>query len=307
MTVEAWIVGARGEAVAGAVAAVSELGGRVIAVIVGSRESADAAAVSGASEVRWFETAPDVAPEAFAGVFGDAVASGQPRVLLCVDDASSRVLLASGAARMAAVVLGSAGKFSLDGSDIVVSRAVYEGALVETLVVTGPVAAVYSGALESPLEGAAAAPVIRQGAGELADIHVTGREETLGGAEGLAHADRVVGAGLGVRSKDDLSLVDALATQLHAEIGCSLPLCDDMRWYDHSYVVGTSANLIAPDLYIALGISGQPQHMAGVRNAKVVVAINDDPDAPIFRRCDYGIVGDLYAIVPALTQALKEA
>ena len=80
-----------------------------------------------------------------------------------------------------------------------------------------------------------------------------------------------------------------------------------MRWFDAHRVVGSSHNSIAPDLYIAVGISGQPQHLSGVRDAKVVLAINSDPDARIFRNCDYGILGDLYKVVPALTAALRGA
>ena len=96
-----------------------------------------------------------------------------------------------------------------------------------------------------------------------------------------------------------------MAEALGAEIACSLSLCDDYRWFEHGRVVGTSTQRIAPRLYVSVGISGQPQHMTGVRGAKTIVAINNDPEAPIFRACAYGIVGDLNKVVPALTEALS--
>lgn len=127
---------------------------------------------------------------------------------------------------------------------------------------------------------------------------------TDSGGTGLSEAERVVGVGRGFLEKDRLVIAEELCDALGAEMACSLSLCDDYRWFEHNRVVGTSTQRISPRLYIACGISGQPQHLAGVRAAKTIVAINRDPDAPIFRACDYGIVGDLNEVVPALTKAL---
>jgi electron transfer flavoprotein alpha subunit len=94
-----------------------------------------------------------------------------------------------------------------------------------------------------------------------------------------------------------------LAGVINAEIACTLPICDDLRWLPSHRVVGSSHSQIAPELYIAVGISGQAQHISGIRDAKIVVAINIDPEAGIFKNCNYGITGDLYKIVPALASA----
>ncbi len=110
--------------------------------------------------------------------------------------------------------------------------------------------------------------------------------------------------GRGLRSRDDMALIEALAAALDAEIACSMPVADDLGWIDKARYVGRSGEHIAPRLYLAVGISGAPQHLEGVRQARVVVAVNSDPEAPIFASADYGIVGDLYDVVPALVEAL---
>ena len=148
-------------------------------------------------------------------------------------------------------------------------------------------------------------PVAAVAEGAVAPLTITATHAGEEGGASLASANRVVGVGRGLTGKDQLALAEALAEALGAEIACSLSLCDDYRWFEHGRVVGTSTQRIAPRLYVSVGISGQPQHMTGVRGAKTIVAINNDPEAPIFRACAYGIVGDLNKVVPALTEALS--
>ncbi|NLI91441.1 MAG: electron transfer flavoprotein subunit alpha/FixB family protein [Peptococcaceae bacterium] len=138
-------------------------------------------------------------------------------------------------------------------------------------------------------------------------LKVVATHVDTGGGANLASADRVVGVGLGIGAKDNLALVKELAVAFRAELACSLPLCDDYRWFEHSRVVGPSTQRTSPRFYLAVGISGQPQHMMGVRGAKTIIAINNDPEAPIFGKCTYGIVGDLNAVVPVLTAALSDS
>jgi electron transfer flavoprotein alpha subunit len=101
-------------------------------------------------------------------------------------------------------------------------------------------------------------------------------------------------------------LVQELATALGAELGASRPICDN-GWLPMERQIGSSGQTISPKLYIALGISGAIQHLVGIKGSQCVVAINKDPDAPIFEAADYGIVGDLAELVPALTEAVKAA
>ena len=97
-----------------------------------------------------------------------------------------------------------------------------------------------------------------------------------------------------------------LVEALHAEISGSRPVCLDYKWLSEDKQVGLSGKKVRPDFYIALGISGQIQHIAGIRGSKTIIAINKDKSAPIFEECDYGIVGDLFTVVPELVEKLKK-
>jgi electron transfer flavoprotein alpha subunit len=120
----------------------------------------------------------------------------------------------------------------------------------------------------------------------------------------LASARRVVAVGRGLRTQDDLALVEALVAALDAELGCSRPLAEDVRWLPPERQVGLTGCTVKPDLYMAVGISGQIQHLVGMRDSRVIVAVNTNPAAPIFEVADIGVVGDLYEVVPRLTVAL---
>jgi hypothetical protein len=121
----------------------------------------------------------------------------------------------------------------------------------------------------------------------------------------LGSAKTIVGIGRGLKARADLELVEDLAAATGAEVACSRPLAEGVDWVAKERYLGISGQHVAPDLYFAIGISGQIQHMVGVREAKVIVAINSDPAAPVFGECDFGIVGDLYEVVPALAAAVR--
>ena len=120
----------------------------------------------------------------------------------------------------------------------------------------------------------------------------------------LAAATRVVGVGRGFADEADLRLARELAAALGAELACSRPLAEGLGWLPTERYVGVSGATIRPELYLAVGVSGQVQHMVGVNQAKVIVAINKDKNAPVFGQADLGVVGDLYDVLPALTNAL---
>jgi electron transfer flavoprotein alpha subunit len=120
----------------------------------------------------------------------------------------------------------------------------------------------------------------------------------------IEDADVIISCGRGLGKKEDKALLDELATVLCGQVGCSRPLAEDRKWFTEW--VGLSGHKVKPKLYIACGISGVIQHVAGIRDAKLIVAINKDEQAPIFEIADYGVVGDLYEILPALKEALKK-
>ncbi len=122
----------------------------------------------------------------------------------------------------------------------------------------------------------------------------------------LAAATAVVAVGRGFAKAEDLHLVDPLLRRLGAELGCSRPIAEDFKWLPRERQVGLTGTSVTPALYLALGISGQVQHLAGIKGARVVVSVNSDARAPIVRNADYGVVGDLYKVIPELVAALGE-
>lgn len=119
-------------------------------------------------------------------------------------------------------------------------------------------------------------------------------------------AEIIVSCGRGFKDKNDIKLINDLAEVLKGRtVGCSRPIAADLKWLSEDHWIGLSGHKVKPKLYIAAGISGQIQHIAGMRDSGVIVAINKDPEALIFKSADYGIVGDLYEILPKLTDAIK--
>ncbi|EHD7860336.1 electron transfer flavoprotein subunit alpha, partial [Salmonella enterica] len=121
----------------------------------------------------------------------------------------------------------------------------------------------------------------------------------------LSKAKRVIGVGRGLAAQSDLGMVHKLAAVLGAEVGCSRPIAEGENWMERERYIGVSGVLLKSDLYLTLGISGQIQHMVGGNGAKIIVAINKDKNAPIFNYADYGLVGDIYKVVPALIDQLS--
>jgi electron transfer flavoprotein alpha subunit len=121
----------------------------------------------------------------------------------------------------------------------------------------------------------------------------------------LSQADRIVAVGRGIKGQEHLALAQQLAQAMGAEIAASRPICDS-GWLPMDRQIGSSGQTVAPKLYVALGISGAIQHLVGMKGSRTIVAINKDPEAPIFEIADYGIVGDLFEIVPALIAELQK-
>lgn len=121
----------------------------------------------------------------------------------------------------------------------------------------------------------------------------------------ISAANKIVSVGRGLSKQEDLEMVESLAAALDAEIACSRGFAEDYHWLPVDRYIGISGQKVKPNLYLSLGISGQVQHLAGMRDSKVIVAVDTNENAPIFEAADYGIVGDIYEIVPLLIEALK--
>jgi electron transfer flavoprotein alpha subunit len=301
MSVNTWIVVAGDPAIGTLIETARALGGQVTAAVVGPRAVAETVAAGGVDKVVWFGDPGQAPVEAYASAVADAVGAA-PGVVLAASRPGDRVLLGAVAARLQAAVLTEPSSVSADGDALVVTRTVFGGIAVETVSVTGPVALVMDGGPvpaasgEAPVEEVAATPL---------GMTVVETKDNSFELVDLGAADRVVGIGRGLKAQGDLAMIEALAGACKAEVACSRPVAEGLGWLGKDRYIGVSGQKIAPDVYFAIGISGQLQHMVGVRGAKTIVAINSDANALVFKDADYCLVGDLYQIVPALTKALK--
>ena len=303
MSVNAWIVVGDQPTIGNLVTVARSLGGRVGAVVAGPRSVAETVARSGVDKVVWC-SAPDDAPaEASAPAVAGAVTADPPRVVLAGRNPGERVLLGAAAARLKAVVLTGARSVAFDGDDVVVVNAVFGDIAEETVAVSGPVALLMDGGSVPSADGTGA-PIEEVSAPPLGLKVIETRMHDFDEVD-LNSAHRVIGVGRGLKAKEDLAMMEELAQALEAEIACSRPVAEGLNWMGKDRYIGSSGAHIAPKLYLAVGISGQLQHMVGVTGAETIVAINTDPNAAIFKQADYGLVGDLYQLVPAITAALK--
>jgi electron transfer flavoprotein alpha subunit len=244
-----------------------------------------------------------VPAEASATAVAETVAADPPRVLLAGRNPSERVLLGAAAAALKAAVLTGARSISADGAGVIVVNAVFGDIADEIVAVSGPVALLLDGGPVPPPAGTTAPieeAVVTPLGLKVIETRTSGFDEV-----DLNEAHRVIGVGRGFKTKEDLALVEALAETINAEVACSRPVAEGLNWMGKDRYIGSSGAHIAPQLYLAIGISGQLQHMVGVQGAQTIVAINSDPNAAVFSQADYGLVGDLYQLVPAITAALK--
>jgi len=303
VSLNAWIIVGNQPTIGNLVTVARGLGGQVAAVVAGPRSVAETVAASGVDKVVWCG-APDDAPvEASAPAVADAVAADPPRVVLSGRNPAERVLLGGVAARLRAAVLTGARSVSLDGERVIVVNAVFGDIADETVAVSGPVALLLDGGPVPPA-GGGSVPIEEVAVTPLGMKVVETRMSSFDEVD-LSAAQRVIGVGRGLKAREDLAMIEELAHALRAEIACSRPVAEGLNWMGKDRYIGSSGARIAPQLYVAIGISGQLQHMVGVAGADTIVAINSDPNSAVFNQADYGLVGDLYQLVPAITAALK--
>jgi electron transfer flavoprotein alpha subunit len=304
------------EAVGAAQKLAARLGGKAEAVLLGSEIGAAAAEVAkcdlAAVHVADHDALRVYTPGAYIGALAPAIQKGTPAFVVFPHTYQTVDYMARLAQTAGAGLLPEVTAFDGEGGDLTWTRPVMSGKLQSKVRVKGEgtvLVSVQSGAFpaDGVVRGEAPVKPLDVDLGAVKpDREILGYEEVGGDTIDLTKAEVIVAVGRGVGGADKMGPVEALAKALGAEIGASRPVIDN-GWLPRDRQIGSSGQTVAPKLYIAAGISGAIQHLVGMKGSSTIVAINKDPGAPIFTVADYGIVGDLHEVLPALAEAVLAA
>jgi electron transfer flavoprotein alpha subunit len=302
------------EAIAAAQKLSSEVGQTVSAVVLGSgvQTLAEEIAAYDLSKVIYTDNAQlaDYTPDAYAAAMEQVVRAGDPQYVIMSHTYLVRDFAPKLAARFGKGLISDCIRMKADGGKVTFTRRIFLGKLDADIVADG----------ESPIfvtfqSGAFRGDQVVKGSGatvetmpvEIGEIRMKPEApfQEVKQAVDLSKADVIVAVGRGIKSKDNIALAEKLAEVLGGDLAASRPICD-AEWLPIDRQIGSSGQTVAPKLYVAVGISGAIQHLVGMKNSQTIVAINKDPEAPIFDVADYGIVGDLFEVLPVLTEEIKK-
>ncbi len=299
------------------VAAAQQAGGPItIAVLGGGAEAA--ATELAAAEVAGVVIVEDAAlaeytADGYVLALTALLAQEQPSLVFLPHTYQTRDFAPALAARLGRPLVTDVTALRKSGDSLVYVRPVFQGKLNADVEATGPAPHLVTfqiGAFraDAAARGAAAAPsrkvALSIDAGAIRQKAEAPFQEAKQAVD-LSQAERIVSVGRGIKGQEHLKIAEDLARALGAEIAASRPICD-AGWLPMDRQIGSSGQTVAPKLYVALGISGAIQHLVGMKGSRTIVAINKDPEAPIFELADFGIVGDLFEIVPALIGELNK-
>jgi electron transfer flavoprotein alpha subunit len=242
----------------------------------------------------------------YAKIIAEAVTSIGANVLVFSHIQTGKAVSSRVAARLKAGIVTGACALPDTSNGFVVKKTVFSGKAYANINITSPIKVISLNPNSfQTIAGEGVAEVIPlNNAVDASKVKITAVNKIVGEVP-LTEADIVVSGGRGLKGPENWGVLLDLAKELHAATACSRPV-GDAHWRPHHEHVGQTGVQIAPNLYIALGISGAIQHLAGVNRSKVIVVINKDPEAPFFKAADYGIVGDLFEVVPKLTEEIRK-
>jgi electron transfer flavoprotein alpha subunit len=299
------------EAIAAAQKLGSDLGAKASAVVLGSSSLANEIAAYDLEKVISAENEKlsDYTPDAYADALEKVIRATNPSYVIMSHTYLARDFAPKVAARFGKGLIGDCIRMNVDGGKAIFTRRLFLGKLDADVVSDGepPTFVTFqSGAFRGDQAAKGTAPVETMPV-EIGEVRMTPEApfQEAKQAVDLSKADVIVAVGRGIKSKDNLALAEKLAEALGGDLAASRPICD-AEWLPIDRQIGSSGQTVAPKLYVAIGISGAIQHLVGMKNSQTIVAINKDPEAPIFDIADYGIVGDLFEAVPVLTEEIKK-
>lgn len=291
--------------------AAKKSGSSVVALVGGSHAAAVAAECGqyGAAEVLTVSGAEydNYNSQLFSEILTAAVKESQATAVLGSASAMGRDLFPRVAAKMDCGVLSDCTELSFNAGKVTAKKPVYSGKAFARMTFTGGVQFVLMRANQLPVENSGGTAAVRELSFSKPSLSTIIKEVVKGASEklDLTEANIIVSGGRGLKEAGNFKILNDLAEVLGATVGASRAVVD-AGWVGHGMQVGQTGKTVAPTLYIAVGISGAIQHLAGMSGSKVIVAINNDPNAPIFQKATYGLVGDLFDIVPKLTEEFKK-
>ena len=285
---------------------------KVTAVLIGSSADANEYITYGADQIIVAETDLDsFKAEEYTDILENIVKENDTKTILIGSDKNGKELASRLAARFDTGCVMDCTKIYFKDKKLTTERIVYSGNAIAVQQFTStPQIVTIPSKVYDPLpkdEKRKGEIVTKKISVKKSPSKITKVQEKKTEGVNVEDAEIIVSCGRGFKNKEDIKLVEGLAEALKGRtVGCSRPIAADLKWLSEDHWIGLSGHKVKPKLYIACGISGQIQHIAGMRDSSIIVAINKDPDALIFKSADYGIVGDLYQVVPKLTSAIKE-
>jgi electron transfer flavoprotein alpha subunit len=298
------------------IAAAQQMGGDVKVAVAGKDLAAVATELSGADVVEVIalehEALAAYTPDGFVQACAAIIGAESPSHVLLPHTYQTRDFVPALAARLDRALVTDVTAVKAHDGGHAFSRPMFQGKVTADVALEGPAPHFVTNQIgafraDAVKKGASAAPVRSVNAAVDAGAIRQKAEAPFREAKqavDLSQAERIVSVGRGIKGQEHLKMVEELAAALGAEISASRPICD-AGWLPMERQIGSSGQTVAPKLYLALGISGAIQHVVGMKGSKTIVAINKDSEAPIFEVADYGIVGDLFEVVPAMIAALK--
>ncbi len=302
------------EAIAAAQNLAASLAQPVSAVVIGAGIDALAQDISGYDLAKVVKATNDklaqYTPDGYTAAMEHVIKQLDPQLVVMPHTYLVRDFAPKLAARFGKSLISDCIRAQASGSAITFTRRIFLGKLDSDVVSDGaaPVFATFqSGAYRPDQAKKGSGAAVEEMVVEAGEIRMTPEApfQEVKQAVDLSKADIIIAVGRGIKSKDNLALAEKLAEVLGADLAASRPICD-AEWLPIDRQIGSSGQTVAPKLYVALGISGAIQHLVGMKNSGTIVAINKDPEAPIFDIADYGIVGDLFEAVPVLTEEIKK-
>ncbi len=282
------------------------LGTKAVALVIGKADNNGDLGLYGASKVLTVEAVSDFDSQVYTSIITEVAEKIGASTIIIGHNSTGKSLLGRLSIRFKAGSVSAVNSLPVIDVSFSVTKNVFAGKAGVTYKIQTPrrVLSLSGNSLQPEIIGAVVTPEAITVNIPQSRVKVI-KQDTIQGSVPLPEAELVVSAGRGMKGPENWGIIEEMATILGATTACSRPVAD-IHWRPHHEHVGQTGVAIKPNLYIAVGISGAIQHLAGVNQSKVIVVINKDPEAPFFKAADYGVVGDLFEVVPKLNEALRK-